>query len=257
MACQSGGVEPVDADTPDPLDPLELPLRLATTLNQMDAGLITAPEAEHRLRDDGRPHHVSDETGMLALDRDGAVGLRLVLARVARLHGPWALVVPAEGDLGGLRGPVDTNRRALDHGAIVVQHDGGVGWVCDEVGHGVQWTLLACERPLLPDDPGQAARALATAIAEATGALTGATVAGRQPRRGAPALGRGYPPASQMLLDRAWLVAQASAAGLDDSASATMSHQVLTRERVLRPLGRAARRAIGSAVSWPSRALVE
>ncbi len=257
MACQSGGVEPVDADTPDPLERLELPLRLATTLNQMEAGLITAPEAEHLLRADGRPHHVSDETGLLKLDGDGAIGLRLVLARVARLRGPWALVVPAEGDLGGLRGPIGTNRRALEHGAIVVHHEGGIGWVCDEVGHGVQWTLLACERPLLPDDPGQATRALAAAVAEATGALAGATVAAQQPRHSAPNLGRGYPPASQTLLERAWLVARASAAGLDASASATMSHQVLTRERVLRPLGRAARRAISSAVSWPSRALVE
>ncbi len=250
-------MNPADDSTPDPLTRLQLPLRLATTLNRMAAGLISAPEAEHRLRSDGRPHHVSDETDLLALDADGAVGLRVALARVARLGGPWALVVPAEGDLGGLRGPLDTNRRALEHGAIVVHHEGGVGWVCDEVGHGVQWTLLACERPLLPDDPGQAARALATAITEATGALTGSTVTGPAPRHGAPDLGGGYPPVSQTLLERAWLVARASAAGLDDSAAATMSHQVLTRERVLRPLGRVARRAISSAVSWPSHALVE
>ena len=257
MACQSGEVDDPDTEDPEQLSRLALPLRLATTLNQMAAGLVTAPEAEHRLRADGRPHHVTDETGRLGFDADGSVALRLVLGRLARLQGPWALVVPAEGDLGGLRGPIPTNRRALQHGAIVVHHDGGIGWVGDEVGHGVQWTLLECERPLLPDDPGQAARALSSAITEATDALSGTAVAGRHPRQGAPSLGRGYPTMSQTLLERAWLVARASAGGLQDSAAATMSHQVLTRERALRPLGRAARRAISSAVSWPSQALNE
>lgn len=257
MACQSGEVREPAVDVPDPLSRLELPVRLATTLNQMAAGLISAPEAEHRLRAEGRPHHVSDESGRLGLEADGSVGLRLALARVSRLQGPWALVLPMEGDLGGLRGPSDTNRRALEHGAVVIHHAGDLAWVVDEVGHGVQWTVLPCERPLLPDDPWQAARGLATAIAQATDALTGATVAGRQPGHGAPSLGRGYPATSQTLLERAWLVARASDAGLQASASATMSHQVLIRERVLRPLGRAATRAISSAVSWPDHALVE
>lgn len=237
-------------------------LRLVAALNAMAAGAISAPEAEARLRFDGRPHHVLDADAQFGAEAT-TVTLRRALAWVDRVRTPWALLLPVPGNPGGLRGPSALNAAALDRGAVVVRHDGGPAWLCDEVGHGVQWTLLRAERPAPPDDPRSAGRTLAAVMTDAAAALRGLEggfeagfeVGRERPDTEAPRLGRAYPAGSQALLDRAWLLLAASELGA--TAAATTSHAALQREHALRPLARAARDAISSAASWPSFAMVE
>lgn len=243
---------PIVALTTDPS--IAYPLLLATTLNSVAAGLLSAPEAEALIRRDGRPHHVLDAEGQWGLDE--GVSVRRILARIDGTSTPWALLLPTPGHLAGLRGPASVNLAAIEHGAVVVRHDGGPAFLCDQVGHGVQWTMLQAERPLLPDDPRTAGRSLLSAMNLAAEQLRGGELASRRPTLQSPQLGKAYPASSQSLLDRAWLVLAAADADVELSGSATTSHRALQLERGLRPLARAARDAISAAVSWPSHSLV-
>lgn len=238
-------------------------LRLTTTLDDLSAGRLNAPEAEARLQRGGRLHHVFDADGVLGLDPLAQVPVRQALARVE--HGlpgtggrpVWALLLPRPGRMAGLRGPVDVNRRALAAGAAVMTHDGAVCWVGDEVGAGIQWRLVRAERPLPPPDPRDAARQLAASLAAATRTLTDLDlVAGQRPGQShAPVLGKGFDQRAQQLLDRSWLVLEAVDAALEAQADVLHSHAVLVREKHLRALADAALDGISAAASWPADAL--
>lgn len=241
---------------------LETHLRLATTLNQLAEGALTAPEAEQRLRA-GQAHHVADPDGLLGLDPLHATPVRLALARAERLgRVEWALLLPEPGRMVGLRGPLEANAAALEAGAVVVSHSPVLGrhalaWVGQGVGPAVQWRLWAVERIVPPEVPREATRSLQQALVEAAEALGRVDAVGgsRTEPGAAPTLGRGYDERAQHLLDRAWVVLAACEAGLADSSQVLHSHGVLNRERHLRELAGAARGAVCSAVSWPASAL--
>ncbi|MEL4357233.1 MULTISPECIES: hypothetical protein [unclassified Luteococcus] len=241
---------------------LDACLRLATGLNRLSEGRITAPELEAAVRADGTPHHVHDPDGLLCLDavaRDPltSVPLRLALARLDRTPAVWALLLPRPGHPAGLRGPTEVTRAALEAEAVVLTHDGSLAWLGQQVGGGVQWRLARAERPLPPPDPREQARHFSRLVADAASALAGLDLtAGSRPGEvRAPALGAGYPSRSQTLLDRAWLMLTAVDAALTAQPEVLHSHAVLTRERHLRELADAALDAVSAAASWPERAL--
>jgi len=249
------------------VDVLETHLRLATTLNLLSSGRITAPEAEARLRG-AVAYHVADPDGLLGLDPLSASPVRLALARAERLGAGepgavhWALLLPEPGRLSGLRGPLAGNNAAVEAGAVVVSHSPVLGnrslaWVGQAVGPAVQWRLWAAERVVLPDDPREATRMLQAELLASAEALTQLDAAtGTRPEHlAAPTLGPAYDERAQHLLDRAWLLLEACEQGLADASEVLHSHAVLERERHLRSLAGAARSAVSSAVSWPTVAL--
>ncbi|GAA1371777.1 hypothetical protein GCM10009638_03180 [Luteococcus sanguinis] len=244
------------------VDVLETHLRLATTLNLLSSGRITAPEAEARLRGPVA-HHVADPDGLLGLDPLTGSPVRLALARAERL-GPtvWVLLLPEPGRAAGLRGPAPVTTAAIDAGAVVVSHspvlDGrALAWIGQGVGPAVQWRLWAADRVVLPDDPREATRMLQAELLASAEALTQLDAAtGTRPEHlAAPTLGPAYDERAQHLLDRAWLLLEACEQGLADASEVLHSHAVLERERHLRSLAGAARFAVSSAVSWPTVAL--
>ncbi|SER49315.1 hypothetical protein SAMN05443377_101143 [Propionibacterium cyclohexanicum] len=226
----------------------------------MAAGLISAPQAEYALRTSsngtpGRPHHAVDEQELLGLASDTGSPVRIVLARVAAVMPTqrWVLLLPRPGRLRGLRGPVPTNRLALECGAIVVARDGGLAWLPRPVGPAMQWQLVAAQRPIPPSTPGEAARALNEQVLDAARELGRLDApAGRRPE-GATSitLGPAYPAANQELLDRALLWREACRAGLDASPASLHSHAVLARETQLRTLEGLCEDAVSAAASWP------
>lgn len=232
-------------------------LNLTTTLNELSAGLCTAPEAEARIRG-SRIHHVADLDGVLGLDPLHLVGLRLALARTETRFAQtqWLLLLPRPGRLGGLRGPADVTSLALDAGAIVLASDGRLGWIPLAVGPAIQWRLVRAERPMVPPLPREATGAFAAVLAEEGAGLASLGVrAGRRPRIECLALPAGYPARSASLLERASVVLAAASAGLDAQTEIVTSHSVLGRELHLRRLADAALDAVSAAASWPSWAM--
>lgn len=243
-------------------DPVIECLHLTSVLNAMSAGLISAPQAEYDLRmaqdgAPGRPHHAVDEQQLLGLEPDAGSPIRLVLARVAdRMpERRWVLLLPRPGRLAGLRGPLDTNRLALECGAIVLAREGGLAWLPRPVGPAMQWQLVGARAPLLPATPGEAARALNEQLLSAARELGRLDApAGRRPDDAASVvLGPAYPPANQGLLDRALLWREACRAGLEAVPQTLHSHAALTRESQLRTLEGFCEDAVCAAASWPKQ----
>ncbi|EFT80954.1 hypothetical protein HMPREF9602_00308 [Cutibacterium acnes HL030PA2] len=134
---------------------LEICCRLTCLLNDLCAGRTTAPHAEAELLRMAAAHHVHDPDETLGLsehDPLSSVPIRMALARIS--HVPhdtpvlWGLLLPAPGQLAGLRGPAQVNRAALDAGAVVVCHQGsttmpaGTAWIPHPVGSAMQWTVV-------------------------------------------------------------------------------------------------------------------
>ena len=235
-------------------------LRLVSLLNAMGVGTLDAPQAEHVLRmteagEPDRPHHVADPESVLGLDADGAVPVRLALARISdRMRGAlWMLVLARPGDLGGLRGPAAVNEQALACGAAVIRHDGGAVWFPHPVGPAMQWQLARAERPLPPPTPSEAATALNEQILESARELASLdVVAGSRPADAASVvLGQAYPARNQQLLDKAMLWREACAAGLDAGDALLHSHAQQIRFTHLRRLDALCCEAISAAASWP------
>ena len=235
-------------------------VQLCATLNELGAGMTSAAWAERRLRVAGQPHHVADPSGLLGLDRETGTPIRLALARVEQLipSGCWALLLPRPGRLGGLRGPASTTTLALQTGAIVVAHGGGIGWLPRPVGPAMQWLLVPVDPPGLPEDPATASRLLAQAMLDAEGALSSLD----QPSGTRPdhywgvRLGPAFDQRNQTLLDRAMGLHAACQAGLSQMDGLLDSHAHERRTRALTDLDAECLRAISSAVSWPAGAQI-
>ena len=110
---------------------LEICCRLTCLLNELCAGRTTAPHAEAELLEMVAAHHVHDPEEVLGLsehDPLSSVPIRMALARIS--HAPhdspvfWGLLLPAPGQLAGLRGPARVNHAALDAGAVIICHQG-------------------------------------------------------------------------------------------------------------------------------------
>ena len=235
-------------------------MQLCATLNELGAGMTSAAWAERRLRVADQPHHVADPWGLLELDRQTGTPIRLALARVEQLipAGRWALLLPRPGRLGGLRGPASTTTLAIQAGAIVVAHDGGVGWLPHPIGPAMQWLLVPVAPPLLPEDPATASRLLAEAVLDAEGVLSALDQpSGKRPSHyWSVRLGPAFDRRNQTLLDRAAGLHAACEAGLSQMDGLLDSHAHERRMRVLAELDAECLRAISSAVSWPAGAEV-
>ena len=243
---------------------LEICCRLTCLLNELCAGRTTAPHAEAELLEMVAAHHVHDPEEVLGLsehDPLSSVPIRMALARIS--HAPhdspvfWGLLLPAPGQLAGLRGPARVNHAALDAGAVIICHQGsaavpaGTAWIPQPVGSAMQWTIARAVAPLSPPTPADAAPLLRSAMTATASRLSDlGMVAGERPEAIAPHL-TGHRPSDQRLLDSAWTVLTACDAGLASAHQLITAHSAHTREAALRQLRNAASQAITAATSWP------
>lgn len=213
-----------------------------------------------------RGHEPTDHLlDALALDAhlvDGQPGLLQMLARVRGTGTDGAgLALPVEGDPVGLGGPRPLNDAALEVGEAVVA--GPLAFVPSEAGEVVSWQAFDAERRQVPD-VGEADRTLRTALLDAAKELAALDVARwrpeaadalmnlhHRPRLAAPA---GTPARCIDLAARglqAWSIVDLA---LEDDGGAVTSYEIERRRDLLRPLERAARRAVVAACSpevWP------
>lgn len=233
-------------------------LRLTCVLNALASGHFTAPQAEAEIRFGGQAHHVVDPHQVLGLEAAHGVPIRLAFARLDADASsiPWALAAPRPGRLSGLRGPSATTAAALQAGAIVTRHTGGIAWLPHPVGPAMQWTLLPADAPLLPLPPAAATRALAETVLEVERDLAalGASAGTRPSARRGPRLGPAYPASAQPLLEKALALHEACQSGLAAGAHLMTSHEVTQREQHLRRLDDVCLETVCSVASWPTPA---
>lgn len=239
-------------------------LRLVVALNSVAAGVATLPDAEHALLRSGLVVHVTDPDDALGLGAD-AQTLRVALTRSVREAGPgasWAVALPRHGRAGGLRGPSELTRHALELEApVALPHAGGAAWLGLPLGHpepeALQWRLWRADRPVVESTPAEAARSLAAHLGQAADTLTALGLTGgvRPDRTLTVRLGEAYPASSQVLLDRALMVHAACVSALDQPEARLHSHGVLTRERTLLPLIDTCLETVQATCSWPIHAM--
>lgn len=239
---------------------------MAAALNCLVGGELDPGRAEVLVTGSKQAHHVRDDTGGLGLPPEGGTPLRVALGRVAATASPdqvWQVVSAFPGRTGGLRGPSELTRLAIDHGAVVVPVTGGQAWVPlvlgtqDEI-RAVQWLLVPADRPIPAPTPGEAHDALRQAMAATEHGMP-TTISVAPPPRPAAAtleLPPGYPGSSQRLVATATQLAAASAWARDHAAG-TSSFELSGAEHLLHDLYFAAVAAVDAAVSWPQRALRE
>lgn len=202
------------------------------------------------------------EEGHRVLGLDGGAGLVDLLASWRRAGATGVgLALPVEGDPVGLGGPRAFNDAALEAGEGAV--GAGVGVVPELVGEVVQWRVLPADRRQL-SDVGEADRGLRAALVDTADALAALDVARWRPEAAdalmnlhhRPALDvpRGTPPRCAELAARglqAWAIVDLA---LEDDGGAVTAYEIGRRRDSLRPLDRAARRAVVAACSpevWP------
>ncbi|MDT0344892.1 hypothetical protein [Streptomyces litchfieldiae] len=240
--------------------------RLAAWGNALFAGLVSPDDAVSRVVGDDAVHRV---VGLP--DEPGAVGLTLALGRLRALGVVGLrIALPAPGHPLGLSGPAEFNAAALEAGEAVLAPGAGVGLVPDigEAGPAgdvlteVVWCCLPVRQAPPADVPslGEAERELAEVLRDATEALTRLDVAGAGPmaltrleayrarmERGRQLLAPGYPPRAVRVLELAQrvgaLVDIARGTGDEGHGAAVSAAQIGERDRVLRTVERAARRA--------------
>ncbi len=221
-------------------------------------GRTSLDEALDAIVDDDAAHH------LVGLEGDGAAEatpLALGLGRLRALGVDYVmLALPAAGDPAGLAGPADFNSEAVDVGEAVILDGAGVGLVPVQVGAGVFWQVRPAAAPP-PPDLGEADRGLRAVLREVADTLAALDVAQWQPdvadallnlrRSGGPHLppGMGQKAVAvattavrcRAIVDLAWQTDGATVTGRETDA----------RLDSLRPLDRAARRALAAACSAP------
>ena len=206
-------------------------------------------------------------SGLAALglggEHDRAETLLSGLGRL-RAEGASALgaAFPVEGDPVGLGGPSAFNAGALDIGEAVVS-DAGIGLVPIRVGAVIEWRGYAAQHRQL-GDVGEADRMLRSALVECAQVLADLDVARWRPEvadrlmnlRHRPALTGppGVPGRCVELAARGLQARDIVALALQDEGGAVSAYEMNARREALRPLDRAARRALtaaGSPEVWP------
>lgn len=197
----------------------------------------------------------------------GAEGTDTLVVALGRLRSAGATgfgaAFPAEGDPVGLGGPPPFNHDALEAGEAVVVTGTGLGLVPERTGGAVVWVAQPAQRRQLPD-VGEAGRELRAALLDAAGSLARLDVARWRPevadqlmnlrhRDGVPAP-PGVPEACADLVSRGLQAAAIVELALEDDGGAVTAYDAAERRAALRPLERAARRALVAACSpevWP------
>lgn len=240
--------------------------RLAAWGNALFAGLVSPDDAAQRAVGPDTVHRVTGLPG-----ETGPVGLTLALGRLRSLGVVGLrIALPAPGHPLGLSGPPEFNAAALAAGEAVlasgwgpvtglglvpeVSEAGPAGDVLAEV----VWRCLPVRQAPPADVPslGEAERELAEVLREATEALTALDVAGAGPvamarleayrARSGPRelLAPGYPARAVRVLELAQRVgALVEIASGSEESGAVSAAQLAERDRLLRPVERAARRA--------------
>ncbi|MGP4113760.1 hypothetical protein ACTWP5_22985 [Streptomyces sp. 4N509B] len=245
--------------------------RLAAWGNALFAGEVSPDDAVSHVVGPDAVHRVTQLP-----DEPGPVGLTLALGRLRALGVVGLrIALPAPGHPLGLSGPPEFNLAALAAGEAVlawgpasgpgqgprlglvpeVNEKGPAGDVLTEV----VWRCLPVRQAPPADVPslGEAERELAQVLRETTRALTALDLAGAGPAaragleayraRSAPRrlLAPGYPPRAVRVLELAQRVgALVEIAGeAAEHGAAVSAAQIAERDRLLRPVERAARRA--------------
>ncbi|RKN42486.1 hypothetical protein [Streptomyces hoynatensis] len=237
--------------------------RLAAWGNALLAGLAAPDDAAARAVGEDWTHRVAGLPG-----EPGPVGLTLALGRLRALGVVGLrIALPAPGHPLGLCGPPEFNAAALEAGEAVLASGAALG-LTPEVSHvgapeeglfEVLWRCRAVRQAPPADVPslGEAERELAEVMRDATEALTRLDVAGAGPmalarleayrarmERGRQLLAPGYPPRAVRVLELAQRVgALVEIAAESEPGAAVSAGQMAERDRLLRPVERAARRA--------------
>lgn len=243
--------------------------RLAAWGNALFAGLVSPDEAAQRVVGDDAVHRVVDLPEV-----QGPVGLTLALGTLRALGVTGLrIALPAPGHPLGLSGPPEFNSAALEAGGAVLssgapEAPGTALGLVPEVGEAgpagdvlteVVWRCRPVRRSPPADVPSlaEAERELAQVMRETTEALARLDVAGAGPvaraeldayrtraERGRRLLAPGYPARAVRVLELAQRVgALVEIAGGTEHGGAVSAGQIAERDRLLRPVERAARRA--------------
>lgn len=237
--------------------------RAAAWGNALLAGLVSPDEAAERVVSGDAGHRVAELPG-----EPEPVGLTLAFGRLRALGAVGLRVaLPAPGHPLGLSGPPEFNAAALAAGEALVVSGAALGLVPEvaEVGPEgdvlttVVWRCHPVRQAPPADVPslGEAERELAEVLRDATEALTRLDVAGAGPvaqarleayrarmERGRQLLAPGYPPRAVRVLELAQRVgALVDIAEEAEPGAAVSAGEIAERDRLLRPVERAARRA--------------
>ncbi|MDT0444792.1 hypothetical protein [Streptomyces johnsoniae] len=243
--------------------------RLAAWGNALFAGLVSPDDAALRAVGADTVHRVAGLP-----DEPGVVGLTLAFGRLRALGvAGLRIALPAPGHPLGLSGPAEFNAAAMEAGEAVVCPGPGLGLVPEVMAAGpagdvlteVVWRCLPVRQAPPADVPslGDAERELSEVLREATEALTRLDVAGAGPmaltrleayrarmERGRQLLAPGYPPRAVRVLELAQRVGALVEIADDTAGDERLAHgaavsaaQIAERDRLLRQVERAARRA--------------
>jgi hypothetical protein len=221
-------------------------------------GHTSLDEALDAIRGPDAAHHV---VGLE--DADAATPLALGLGRLRGTPVEHvALTLPAPGDPEGLAGPPDFNAEAVEAGEAVLLGGSDLGLVPAQVGSGVFWQVRRASAPA-PPDLGEADRGLRSVLREVADALAALDVARWQPeiadallnlrRSGGPRLPPGMSPKAAALATTAARCRVIVDLAFRTEGGAATAAESDARLSSLRPLDRAARRALAAACSAPVR----
>lgn len=232
-------------------------VRLALWFSAWCQGLVSLDEARDAIVGDDAAHDVAGLPGSTDL---APLILALGALRAERATGA-GLALPEPGDPLGLGGPPAFNADALEAGEAVVLQGVDLGLVPVRAGAGVVWRCLAAqERRQLPD-LAEADTALRAALPRAADELAALDVARWRPEVADElmALRRpqelvvppGMEPRAQRMLALGLRCRTIVDLALADDGGAVTASEADRRREVLRPLDRAARRAVVAACSHP------
>jgi hypothetical protein len=218
-------------------------------------GRTSLDEALDAITGEDAAHH------LVGLDDGDATPLALGLGRLrARGVEYVALALPAPGDPCGLAGPAGFNADAVEAGEAVLLLGAGLGLVPAQVGSGVFWRVRPAAEPP-PPDLGEADRGLRAVLREAAELLADLDVAAWQPevadallnlrRADGPSLPPGMEPRAVALATTAARCRAIVDLARQTDGGALTAAQADARTASMRPLDRAARRALAAACSAP------
>jgi hypothetical protein len=232
--------------------------RLAAWGSAALVGAVSPDEAA----DEVRGHHDAGHRVLGLPGEVAAVNLPYALARLRSLGVTGLrLVLPRPGDATGLPGPPAFNERAVSRGEAVLTVGGPALGLLDET-RGTWSTHPVDLDRRTPMALADASRLLLGVMREATELLTRLDLARWEPeaaellaaraRSVRPVLPTSADPRAHVVLDQALRVASITDLARSADGAAVTATEMATRDRVLRDLDSAARRAVEAACSAPA-----